>query len=56
MSVGYFEGFNLQRDCLNMDISQVDTKAYTHIHFAFAVITSDFKVSLGSNEALYEFN
>lgn len=38
-----------------MDISQVDTKAYTHIHFAFGIITSDFKVSLGEIDVEYEF-
>ena len=56
MTVAYFEGFNLQRDCLNMDVSQVDTKAYTHIHFAFGILTSDFKVSLGNSDVEYEFN
>ncbi|KAI0545346.1 hypothetical protein F4679DRAFT_561711 [Xylaria curta] len=44
--IGYFEGFNPDRICLRMDITQFDVGTFTHIHFAFATITSDFKVSL----------
>ena len=44
--IGYFEGFNKNRGCLHMDITQFDLKTYTHIHFAFATITRDFKVNL----------
>ena len=44
--VGYFEGFNKERKCLHMDITQFDLETFTHIHFAFATISTDFKVSL----------
>lgn len=45
-SVGYFEAWNEERPCLHMDISQFDDTRYTHIHFAFATITTDFKVNV----------
>ncbi|OCK75262.1 glycoside hydrolase family 18 protein [Lepidopterella palustris CBS 459.81] len=48
MSVAYFEGFNDQRPCVNMDVSQIDTSKYTHVHFAFATITHDFQVDISS--------
>jgi GH18 family chitinase len=44
--IAYFETFNLDRPCLNMDISQVDTSKYTHIHFAFLDLTSGFDVEI----------
>jgi hypothetical protein len=44
--IGYFEGFNKERECLHMDISQMDFKKYTHIHFAFATISKDYTVSM----------
>jgi chitinase len=48
--VGYFEAWNAERRCLNMDISQFDTNYYTHVHFAFATITPDFKVNISGVE------
>ncbi|KAL5425231.1 hypothetical protein PMIN04_002728 [Paraphaeosphaeria minitans] len=44
--VGYFEAFNKERECLHMDITQMDLNTYTHIHFAFATISTDFKVNM----------
>jgi chitinase len=29
-----------------MDITQMDTKTYTHIHFAFATVSKDYKVAM----------
>lgn len=46
ISIGYFEAFNTERACLTMDIRDVDTSKYTHLHFAFAKITEDFDVDL----------
>ncbi|KAF2667536.1 glycoside hydrolase [Microthyrium microscopicum] len=43
--IGYFEAWNQDRPCLRMEVSQIDD-SYTHIHFAFADITSDFEVSI----------
>ncbi|KAF7337316.1 Glycoside hydrolase family 18 protein [Mycena sanguinolenta] len=42
--VAYFEAFNIQRPCLTMDVTQIDTTQYTHVHFAFLDITSTFDV------------
>ncbi|KXJ87798.1 hypothetical protein Micbo1qcDRAFT_151809 [Microdochium bolleyi] len=46
--VGYFEGFNKKRRCLQMDVTQVDLSAITHIHFAFAGISKDYQVTIES--------
>ncbi|KAF7341759.1 Glycoside hydrolase family 18 protein [Mycena sanguinolenta] len=43
--VAYFEAFNIQRPCLTMDVTQIDTTQYTHVHFAFLDITSTFDVN-----------
>lgn len=43
--IGYFEGFEDTRLCLNMDASEIDTSNYTHIHLGFAQITDDFNVN-----------
>ncbi|KAG8410935.1 hypothetical protein J3458_016500 [Metarhizium acridum] len=41
--IGYFSSWNANREC---GVHEIDTKAYTHIHFAFANVTSDFKVDI----------
>jgi chitinase len=46
LSVGYFQPSAANRQCLRMDITQIDTTKYTHIHYAFATITSDLKISV----------
>ncbi|TLD19635.1 hypothetical protein PspLS_09441 [Pyricularia sp. CBS 133598] len=55
IKLGYFEGWNLQRDCLNMDALQIDP-SYTHIHFAFGMIRDgDFSIYQESKDAEYQF-
>lgn len=44
--IGYFEAFNVDRPCLNMGVSQIDTSKYTHLHFAFGNLTSDFNIDI----------
>ncbi|KAJ7890736.1 class V chitinase-like protein, partial [Mycena leptocephala] len=44
LSIAYFESFNSQRSCLNMDVRQIDTTKYSHIHFAFLDLTTAFAV------------
>lgn len=44
MTIGYFEAWNGNRDCLNMRASQIPEYMYTHIHFAFPNVTEDFKI------------
>jgi GH18 family chitinase len=43
IKLGYYETWNSGRDCLNMDIPQlqaiIDSEKYTHIHYAFGVIS-----------------
>ncbi|RYP14310.1 hypothetical protein DL765_006475 [Monosporascus sp. GIB2] len=53
-SVAYFEAWNYERDCLHMTPDQIDTSAYTHIHFAFGGITEDFKVNI-NNDISFQF-
>ncbi|GKZ37253.1 hypothetical protein AbraIFM66950_008710 [Aspergillus brasiliensis] len=55
-SIGFYEGFNLQRPCLYQDISQLDFSAYTHIYFSFGVLSSSYVVQIPNVTASYEFN
>lgn len=54
IKLGYFEGFNLGRECLNMDATQIDP-SYTHIHFAFGMIDKDFNIYQDGKYAEYQF-
>ncbi|KHN98408.1 Glycoside hydrolase, subgroup, catalytic core [Metarhizium album ARSEF 1941] len=47
LRIGYFGSWNANRHCLHLRADKIDTKAYTHIHFAFANITYDFKPDIG---------
>ncbi|EFQ99545.1 killer toxin alpha/beta [Nannizzia gypsea CBS 118893] len=56
--LGYFEGFNVKRDCLTMDASELKLfQDLTHVHFAFASLTSDFNIMFddGVNEQFEKF-
>ncbi|KAL4904081.1 hypothetical protein BDW74DRAFT_185756 [Aspergillus multicolor] len=55
-SVGYYEGYLFNRDCLYQDTLQIDTSKYTHLHFGFGSITADYEVSIGDEFITYEFN
>ncbi|KAK2771652.1 hypothetical protein FQN53_004945 [Emmonsiellopsis sp. PD_33] len=46
--VAYFEAWNHNRKCLTMDVDQVDTDKYTHIHFAFIDVTPEFAIDPSS--------
>ncbi|KAH7029919.1 glycoside hydrolase superfamily, partial [Microdochium trichocladiopsis] len=46
--VGYFEGWNGERPCLNMDVDEIGSPI-THIHFAFGDISNDFVPSVGGD-------
>lgn len=54
-AVGYFEGFNYQRECLHMQAWSIDESQYTHIHYAFGNITSDFGVNDGGYSDNFEY-
>ena len=51
--IGYYEAFNVQRPCLNMDVSSIDTTAFTHIHFAFATVTTGFNVNISDSKTQF---
>ncbi|EEA26398.1 hypothetical protein TMatcc_005334 [Talaromyces marneffei ATCC 18224] len=46
ISVGYYEQFNWNRECLNMRSADLQGSSYTHIHWAFAGINPDFTVNI----------
>lgn len=46
IKVGYFEAFNVDRECLRMSPKNIPS-SYTHVHYAFANITTAWEVSLG---------
>ncbi|XDG05350.1 hypothetical protein ABKA04_004965 [Annulohypoxylon sp. FPYF3050] len=55
IKVAYFEAWNHERKCLTMDVDQIDTDEYTHIHFAFATITqNDFAVDISKVKEQFE--
>ncbi|PNY28158.1 Class V chitinase Chi100 [Tolypocladium capitatum] len=43
--IAYFEAFDWQRPCLHMSVMDIDTSAYTHIHFSFATLNADFSIN-----------
>ncbi|KFH40781.1 Killer toxin subunits alpha/beta-like protein [Hapsidospora chrysogenum ATCC 11550] len=48
VKIGYFEGYGISRPCDRVSIGTIDTSKYTHIHFAFATVTSDdYEVDMG---------
>ncbi|KAK4208635.1 glycoside hydrolase superfamily [Rhypophila decipiens] len=46
MRIAYFSAWNANRPCLNMNVDQIPTGWYTHIHFAFAELTPAFEVDI----------
>lgn len=46
ITIGYFEAWNYDRDCLHMDVTDFDTSAYSHLHFAFAEISDSYDVDI----------
>ncbi|KAE8327990.1 hypothetical protein BDV39DRAFT_214550 [Aspergillus sergii] len=53
-TVGYFEAFDQSRVCLRMSVKEIPANKYSHIHFAFATVTSSFDVDISDVE--YEFS
>lgn len=49
ISVGYYESWNWDRPCLNMRVASIDSSKYTHIHWAFATISSSWGVSVNDS-------
>ena len=53
MSVGYYEAWNWDRPCLHQRALDIDTKAYTHLHWAFGTVNPDFTVTV--NDTYQQF-
>jgi hypothetical protein len=56
IKLGYYEGFGMDRACLYQDARQIDTSQFTHLHFAFGVLGSDYSVTTGDAMSTYEFD
>jgi chitinase len=54
MSIGYFEGYNLNRPCLNMKITAMDLTPYTHIHLAFGHVSSTYAIDVSPIQEQWE--
>ncbi|KAI9371712.1 hypothetical protein BJX61DRAFT_12353 [Aspergillus egyptiacus] len=53
--IGYFENWNLDRPCANMDISKMtDGDYYTHVHWAFANVTEDWQVDVSGAQEQFD--
>ncbi|KGO73174.1 Glycoside hydrolase, superfamily [Penicillium italicum] len=55
IQVAYYEGYNMKRDCLFQDASQIDTSKFTHVHFGFGTLTPSFDVETGDVLSSYNF-
>ncbi|WEW59000.1 hypothetical protein PRK78_004468 [Emydomyces testavorans] len=55
--IGYFEGYGFSsRNCLYQEALQIDSSQYTHLHFAFGLITPDYQINTGDTRTSYEFS
>ncbi|KAM0335266.1 hypothetical protein ACHAQA_000310 [Verticillium albo-atrum] len=53
--IAYFEAWNQNRPCLNMDVSSIDTKKYTHVHFSFPDVTpGDFQIDTSKLQTQFD--
>lgn len=53
--IAYFETWNLNCPCLNMDISNLNRDGYhTHVHWAFANLTNAWEVDVSGAPAQFE--
>lgn len=46
MNVGYYESWNMDRPCLTMKASSINTTLYTHTHWGFATVSDNWDVSI----------
>ncbi|KAJ9318482.1 CAZyme family GH18 [Paecilomyces variotii] len=54
INIGYFEGYNLERPCLNMEITAMDLTPYTHIHLSFGEVSTSYEVDISSIQDQWE--
>lgn len=55
MSVGYFEATNGNRPCLNMNAFSINPDSFTHVHFGFANISSEFEIDISGAEEQFTY-
>ncbi|KAH6625093.1 hypothetical protein C7974DRAFT_454971 [Boeremia exigua] len=56
IKLAYYESWNFNRPCLTMNVDEIDTSIYTHIHFAFANVTrGDYRVEITDPKVLEQF-
>lgn len=55
ISIAYFEGYGMSRNCLFQDASQIDASQYTQLHFGFGTLTPDYEVEVGDALSSYQF-
>lgn len=54
INVAYLEAWNSECQCLHMNLDPVDKTRYSHIHFAFVEITSDFRINTTRVQAQFD--
>ncbi|KAJ4156030.1 hypothetical protein LMH87_001244 [Akanthomyces muscarius] len=54
MKVGYYEAFGMKRDCMNMEVTSIDGDEYSHIHFAFATVTTSWGVDISDSKEQFD--
>ncbi|KAL3462744.1 glycoside hydrolase superfamily [Aspergillus heterothallicus] len=55
LRIGYFENWNLNRPCANMDISKMTEDGYyTHVHWAFGNITESWEVDVSGAQEQFD--
>jgi GH18 family chitinase len=58
--IGYFEAWNSERSCLNMDVTKMaegvapGAQSYTHIHYAFVDIAADWTLDTSKTKAQFD--
>jgi GH18 family chitinase len=46
MAIGYYESWNWDRPCLHRRMQDIHTNIYTHLHWAFGTVKTDFTVTI----------
>ncbi|OOF93333.1 glycoside hydrolase family 18 protein, partial [Aspergillus carbonarius ITEM 5010] len=54
-AIGYFDASNVERPCLQMNAFSISPQKFTHVHFAFGNITSNFSISIAGAEEQFTY-
>lgn len=49
IKIAYFEAWNHDRECLHMDVDEIDGSRFTHLHFSFIDISPTFEIYVADN-------